>query len=303
MLITPAKPTAPGLLQILTKLTFLEVALFISLVLHGFVLSMHFTFPPQRNLHDSGLAVVLVNRNTSTKKPNDPKDIQALAQVDLDGGGNTDLERRLSSPLPPTAYQQPGEFDTRRLQQKKVEELEAEQKALLATSQGTQHRLRVTEKPERKDSPKTKPDSGLDLVESAKALAREMAAIDRQIEEYNKRPRKTSVGLRTKNITAARYIEDWRIKVERIGTLNFPAGGTYGSLIITITLDRHGAITELEIDKSSGHPVLDEAAKRILHMAAPYPPFPPELLREMDLLSITRTMSFTNQGSTSISQD
>ena len=86
------------------------------------------------------------------------------------------------------------------------------------------------------------------------------------------------------------------MKVERFGTLNYPPearGKVYGSLRLTVTLKPDGSVESIELDKSSGLKVLDEAAFRIVRMAAPYGAFPPDIRKDTDLLVITRTWFFT----------
>ena len=120
--------------------------------------------------------------------------------------------------------------------------------------------------------------------------------IERQIEDYNKRPRKKFIGARTEEYAAAQYLEDWRQKVERIGTLNYPEaarGKLYGSLVLTVSINHDGSLNRVDINRSSGYKVLDEAARRIVQMASPYSPFPPDIRRDTDILEITRTWYFT----------
>ena len=138
--------------------------------------------------------------------------------------------------------------------------------------------------------------SGLDLAESARAMARLEGEINKSVDEYNKRPRKKFIGARTEEYRFAQYIEDWRQKVERIGTLNYPEaarGKLYGSLVLSVSINHDGSLNRVDINRSSGYKVLDDAARRIVQMASPYSPFPPEIRRDTDILEITRTWYFT----------
>jgi protein TonB len=139
------------------------------------------------------------------------------------------------------------------------------------------------------------PVSGADLMTSALALARMEAQIARQVDEYNKRPRKKFVGARTAESRFALYVEDWRQKVERIGNLNYPEGArgrVYGSLRVTVAIKPDGSIEEIQVDRPSEHKILNEAALKIVRLAAPYAPFPPAIRRDTDILVITRTWTF-----------
>ena len=137
--------------------------------------------------------------------------------------------------------------------------------------------------------------SGRDLADLALAAMRLQAQIDRRVEEYQKRPRKRFIGARATEYRFALYEEGWRAKIERVGTLNYPAearGKIYGSLRLTVTLRPDGTIDNVELDRSSGLKILDEAAFRILQMAAPFAAFPAEISKDTDLLVITRTWFF-----------
>jgi protein TonB len=121
------------------------------------------------------------------------------------------------------------------------------------------------------------------------------AQIDRQIEQYQKRPRKKFIGANTAEYRFAQYEEDWRVKVERVGTLNYPPearGRVYGNLRLTVTIRPDGNVESIELDRSSGLKVLDAAAFKIVRMATPFAAFPPDIRRDTDLLIITRTWFF-----------
>ena len=110
-----------------------------------------------------------------------------------------------------------------------------------------------TAKPEPAPEP-AKPLSGADLVNSALALARLEAQIARQVDEYNKRPRKAFVGARAVESRFAQYVEDWRLKIERIGNLNYPdsaRGRIYGSLRLTISIKPDGSVDDVQITRAS----------------------------------------------------
>ncbi len=134
-----------------------------------------------------------------------------------------------------------------------------------------------------------------DLADLALAAMRLQAQIDRQIDEYQKRPRKKFIGANAAEYRFAQYEEDWRVKVERIGTLNYPAearGKLYGNLRLTVTIRPDGSVESIELDRSSGLKVLDAAAFKIVRMATPFAAFPPDIKRDTDLLVITRTWFF-----------
>ena len=198
----------------------------------------------------------------------------------------------LSTPLPPTQQQTSGTEIER--MQRRMRELEVAQQKMLTeakTARAVVAARNAAEQPT--PSPSV---SGLDLAESARAMARLEGEINKSVDEYNKRPRKKFIGARTEEYRFAQYIEDWRRKVERIGTLNYPEaarGKLYGSLVLTVSINHDGSLNRVDINRSSGYKVLDDAAKRIVQMASPYAPFPPDIRRDTDILEITRTWYFT----------
>ena len=267
----------------------LEIALAVSLVIHALLLTLHFKFPEASNaMREKAMDIVLVNAKSAKK----PRDAQALAQNNLDGGGNTDENRRAKTPLPPTLQQNTG-ADIEQMQ-RRVRDLEARQQTLL-----TQAKSLRSAAPAQNTSEQLTPSpniSGLDLAESARAMARLEGEISKSIDEYNKRPRKKFIGARTEEYRFAQYIEAWRQKIERVGTLNYPEaarGKLYGSLVLTVTIMPDGQVARIDINRSSGHKILDDSARRIVQMASPYAAFPPEIRRDTDVLEITRTWHFT----------
>ena len=267
----------------------LWLAIAISLAVHALLMTLHFSFPDaSKAMREKALDIVLVNAKSAKK----PTHAQALAQANLDGGGNTDENRRLKTPLPPTPQQTSGTEIER--MQRRMRELEVAQQKMLTeakTARAVAAARNAAEQPA--PSPSV---SGLDLAESARAMARLEGEISKSMDEYNKRPRKKNIGARTEEYRFAQYIEDWRQKVERIGTLNYPEaarGKLYGSLVLTVSINHDGSLNRVDINRSSGYKVLDEAARRIVQMASPYSPFPPEIRRDTDILEITRTWYFT----------
>jgi protein TonB len=268
----------------------LGAALGLSLALHIALLSVHFTFPDGRRWkHDSApLEVVLVNAKTRER----PAKADVLAQASLDRGGSVDDKRRAKTPLPVTEPRNPGKdlLDAQRRQRA----LEARQQELLAQTRAAQNRVAAPAPRQGAEEAGEHP-SGRDLADLALAAMRLQAQIDRQIEEYQKRPRKKFIGASAAEYRFAQYEEDWRVKIEQVGTLNYPAearGKLYGNLRLTVTIRPDGNVESIELDRSSGLKVLDAAAFKIVRMATPFAKFPPDIRRDTDLLVITRTWFF-----------
>ena len=268
----------------------LRYAIGASVLLHAVLLSTHFKLPDALRWQATpqALEVVLVNAKSRER----PTKAEVLAQANLDRGGNVDERRRAKSPLPVTEPRNPGKDLAEA--QRRVQQLEAQQQQLLAHAREAQTRAVETAPPPQAEQPSTQP-SGRDLADLALAAMRLQAQIDRNIDEYQKRPRKKFIGANAAEYRFAQYEEDWRLKIERVGALNYPAearGKLYGNLRMTVTIRPDGSVESVELDRSSGLKVLDDAAHRIVRMAERYAPFPPDIRRDTDLLVITRTWFF-----------
>ncbi len=301
----------------------LTAALLVSVVIHAAILAIKFT-PPLSTIKDnlSMLEVVLVNAKTLTK----PTKADALAQANLDRGGNTDEKRQAKSALPPpkdevleTAIEpvvgsksdndaSEAEATAARKEQQ-VKLLEKESQAMLASLDNkrkldmTPAQLVAAEKTETGKQAKTSKDKKADdeLRELNLKIAKLEAQIAKDHSAYQNRPKRKFLGARTQEYRFARYVEAWRQKIERVGNLNYPeaakAQKLYGSLQMTVEIKADGTIEGIEITRSSGHKLLDNAAKRIVRMSAPYAVFPNDIRKDTDILSITRTWTFTRQDS------
>lgn len=269
----------------------LTLALSVSLALHAVLLSIHFKLPEALGkASERALDVILVNSKSASK----PVNAQAKAQTNLDGGGNTDEDRRAKTPLPPSRKDTEG--DSLKEAHQRVTELETRQQQLLTQTKSTN--TVAADKRTKEAAPVTAPGiSGADLASSALAIARIEGQIARQVEDYNQRPRKKFIGARAEEYRFAQYVEDWRQKIERVGNLNYPEaakGRLYGSLVLTVIIKSNGELERVDINRSSGKKLLDEAAQRIVQLAAPYAVFPESIRRDTDVIEITRTWSFTS---------
>jgi len=262
-----------------------------SFLMHAILLTVHFRFPDAiRWKSDSQpLEVVLVNAKSRDK----PERARALAQANLDGGGNSDAKVRAQSPLPVTNPREPGRdlAETRRRQR----ELEAEQQRLLTQTRAAAAATHK-EAPGRVPAEEATPQlSGRDLADRSLAMLNLQAQIARQTQAYQERPRKRFIGANAREYRFAQYEEDWRAKIERVGTVNYPAearGKLYGKLRLTVTIRPDGSVESIDLDRSSGLKVLDQAAFRIVQLAAPFAVFPESIRKDTDLLVITRTWLF-----------
>ena len=134
------------------------------------------------------------------------------------------------------------------------------------------------------------------------SLARQVAQLGAQIryETPSSEPSRIKFihSLSTHQYLAAQYMLDWQAKVERTGNLNYPdvARHKKGQLTMDVGIKPDGSIYSIRVSRSSGYPALDEAAKRIVRMSEPFPPLPKALLKELDVLVITRVWQFSDES-------
>jgi protein TonB len=302
----------------------LLVAFWISLIVHLVILSIKFQ-PELKKFTDQlpTLEVMLVNSKTKEA----PTKAEVLAQANLDRGGNTDDNRKMKTALPsPNQKMQEVKLTQQAdassasksakltaeeiREQKHVRELEKQAQALMTQMQALQTvqsqptQQAATTDPELGDqSVKLKKLNTQDLIASAKEIDRLEALIAKQQDEYQKRPKRKFIGARTQEYKYAMYIEAWRQKVERVGNLNYPAAAKnqklYGQLQMTVSIKSDGSLEEVKINRSSGYKILDEAAKKIVELSAPFSEFPPDIRHDTDILSVTRTWTFTQEDALS----
>jgi protein TonB len=271
-----------------------------SVVLHMIVLAIRFS-PFQMPAFDRNgppLEVALVNAKSTSK----PAKAEVLAQANLEGGGNTDANRRAKSPLP--VLPRDSEKTDLSVATQKVEDLEKQAREMMTQLKAN---AAVTPPAPKPNDVQEQPElpSAAELMQRSLQAVRLEAQIAKELEAYEKRPKRRYVGARAQEYRFARYVEDWRLKVERIGNQNYPeearAQKLYGSLLVTVGIRADGTLDSVALDRSSGQKILDIAARRIVEMAAPYAPFPPDIKRDTDILYITRTWTFA-PGDSLISQ-
>ena len=274
------------MVDVLQSNRLLSIALGISLFAHAMVLAVRFVDPEGHLLETANprLDVVLVNSRSATA----PTNAEVLAQANLDGGGNTDDKVRAKSPLPAVDPRDPS--PELRAAEARRKQLETEARELM-----TAIKAKAAVAPPAEVALENATGSNVearDLIDKSMEIARLEAQIAREHQAYQQRPKKKFVGARATEYRFAQYVDNFRVKIERIGTLNYPQGN-HGSLQLTVGIKADGEVESIEVNKSSGYKVLDQAAIRIVRLSAPFDAFPLDINRDTDILYITRTWTFT----------
>lgn len=236
-------------------------AIGLALLVHAvLILGVRFTEPrPPPTPASPALQIVL-----STEGLEIPRDEESeyLGRDNLQGGGNTaeNVEARLPEP---ESQPSPGE-DIAGADQRPSPISGSEHRDLIATRENQDQRVLQDLLPEQ-------PTIGM----AARRVLRltPMAT--------SRTPQERFLSVNTRQTLFADYLAEWKAKVERVGTLNFPEEerrlSMEGSPVLEVALNADGTIAEILVRKSSGEKALDQAAIRILRLASPFDPFPRDL--------------------------
>lgn len=268
----------------------LLIALFLAAVIHVVIgLGINFTAPHPEQVSRS-IDITLVNMATQKA----PEKAQFLAQENQLGSGEQTIK-----PQPPP-QQLPSRSDSQPKQVKKSAPEQPEPKA--------EKKLITQQKAEKKIVTASKPDTGKQAIKhpplSAEMLRQQIAQLGTEIRQSQQGAEQTKIqfveSVSAHKYVAAQYMKDWEDKVERTGNLNYPEVAAKKNFSGTLTMDvgikADGSIYSIRISQSSGNPALDEAAKRIVRMSAPFAPLPADLREELDVLVITRVWKFSDES-------
>lgn len=265
----------------------LEVALGVSVLLHGALLTVRFVDPEgfNRVFQDTPLEVVLVNARSNDKVDK----AQAIAQASLAGGG--EAEKGLAtSPLPPSALMQVGDSAEDAPKKTEIDSKQEQQMLMLAQVREALAAMPVPDPRQLTSSPEAAQQE-----EQRRQLMKTLAAIEKRINEENARPKKRYISPSTREEVYAGYYDGFKRKVEDRGTRNFPeiAGQKlYGELTMVVTVNHDGKVLDTEIVQGSGNRTLDRRAISIARAAAPFGDFSPALRRKADQIVVVARFKF-----------
>ena len=271
----------------LSKVTTLHAALGLSVALHSGLLTIRFVDPQafDRMLTDTPLEVILVNARSNEA----PVKAQAIAQAQLAGGGEA-AQGRATSPLAASAEVRLG--DSPEDARQRIDRMQQEQMQLLA-----QMRREAALLP-----PETAGEGGTPEQQAERERRRQMikqlAEIEKRINEENARPRKRYVSPATQEAVYALYYDALRRRIEERGTRDFPeAQGQklYGELTMNVTVDAKGRVIDAEVIRPSQSRLLDQRALAIVRAAGPFGPFTAPMRREADQIVVTSRFRFTRE--------
>lgn len=266
----------------------LQIALGASIAVHAVLLTVRFVNPEgfNRIFQDTPLEVILVNARSSEKV--DSARAKAIAQHTLAGGGDAD-KGRATTPLPPLALTELGHESEDA--QRRIESLQEQQTLLLAQIRRQLAALPPPDPRQPGNQPKAQAQE-----EKRRQLSRQLAEIERRVNEQNARPRKRYISPATREAVYAVYYDKLRRRIEERGTENFPTAAgrkLYGELTMIVTVNHTGQVLDTEVVQTSGLLALDRRAMAIARAAGPFGAFSEAMRRQAEQIVVVSRFKFT----------
>jgi protein TonB len=261
-------------------------AVFIALALHLLlILGLTFEAQPSRN-YAKQLKVTLATRPSATA----PEDTRHIAQANQAGSGEEPEPVTNPAPLP--------DQQTREARDRQLPEADSSPHEVAVLSTKALARDQAKRNPAEQESHSALLTGINPEVERlAQQVASLEATLENQSKAYSIRPRvRRLTSVSAKQAVDAAYLHDWRARLEAVGNRYYPEAslryGIYGELRLLVIIRQDGSLEDIQVLSSSGYAVLDEAAMKIVRLAAPFAPFPAELRATTDKLEIIRTWQF-----------
>lgn len=272
------------------------ITLFFAVVIHA-VIILGVSFDYSRDEGDKkdslpSLEVTLVNTPTDDK----PEQADYMAQSNQEGAGNT--QERVRPQAPPEAMSEPIPSPGNAAQLTPPQTQNADpkpvQKDALTVTQADV-KIQTGEESPQEDAPEM---TAAELIRKSMDMAKLEWELNELKRVYAEKQDVRKKYLLPKSASAkeAAYLDAWQRKVELVGNTNYPEEAKLrklaGTVLMMVDINADGSLGDVQVLRSSGHKVLDDAAKRIVKMAAPYPPLPAELKEKYDVLQISRVWRF-----------
>lgn len=269
------------------------IALTLALLCHAAILStLSFNWAPDiKPTLPPSLDVVLVQQ-----PPEDaPEHADYLAQSAQQGGGDTEEPEVAGNPTPSLESSlDEGDAPLNRAPSAPSQPMPQQE---VFTTANSDHQVALSDEPEQID--KDLPEAS-ELIHESLLAARQLPVAFRDGSQHIQGPKRKYVTASTREWRYAAYMQAWVAKIERIGNLNFPdearRRNLSGSLVLTVAVRQDGSVESVDVLRSSGQAILDQAAIRIVRLAAPFAPLPGDIAEEAEVLHITRTWEFSLSG-------
>ena len=283
--------------QAITDTDRFGMTFFLAAIFHGIViLGITFTVAPPADSKTAPTLDIILVQTQAPVDIEESDDVDYLAQVSQLGGGDAEEKARPRELFSAETLSNESGVATQTSEQQVQKQKHIEQQTLL-TQQDAEYAINTEETPVNAEDTTTVDETNV----SENSRSAQAAEISDIIEKQASTGRTKYLNSSTKEFTPAEYMRSWINRVERVGNLNYPDQARRkelnGTLILDVVINADGELVKTDLRQSSGHQVLDDAAKRIVKLAAPYPPFSEKLRDEADVIHITRSWEFLNNSS------
>lgn len=273
------------------RLTF---TVFLALALHAmFIFGVGFTSEKTSSRSPTLDVTLSLHKSDATV---DDEDADFLADSDQQGSGTLEEKAALKTTEQADIEDNQIFHTTPTIQQIAFAELSNTNTRIIASESSSDFAAQTQQD---KDGSSTEPFAQEEAVilNNITDVATLRALLDESRQAYAKRPRvRTLTAVSTKRAVDAKYIYEWLEKVERIGNQNYPESARKqrisGSVRLAVSINADGTLRSVQVTGSSGHSILDQAAKQIVYLSAPFTEFEADMLSEYDVLEIIRTWQF-----------
>ncbi len=265
-------------------------ALLVAFIVHLAIISIQFVAGSSAPMATKDVSIAVhLNRD-------EVKDAEFLAQADQQGSGELKQNYSQTSPIPVTAPDSSmGEQQQETLEQlAQKKQLDFQERMLMTTlswQKQSQEDERKKEVEERQSQMQTRA-AMIASIEAQYAQRQQMYAKKQKV--------KTVTGIQAKQDASAEYLDRFRQKVEMFGNRYYPEAAKQqrlsGDVRLMVILNSQGGIRAIRLLESSGHDVLDEAAKASVRRAMPFGRFD-DKMKDISELRIVRTWRFDAQDS------
>jgi protein TonB len=266
----------------------LATAIFLAALVHGLViLGVRFSAPPARDLPLPTLEVLLVPEGPA--EPDNPR-AGYIAERSQHGSGTARDDRRTSLPESSASMiEHAGESGGDSLEQEASQAPAGEIHLLASTAPKAG---RTVSGAESRTTPAAIPLDARPLAQ----VGASAAAADENLHLRGDPARDDRLLADTRESLIAGYLAGWKQRVERVGTLNFPdearRQSMSGNPVLEVAVRADGRLEQVLVRRTSGHRELDNAALRIVRLAAPFDPFPPAMREHYPVLRFAYEWQF-----------
>ncbi len=279
----------------------LSVTVFLALAFHAIIiLGISFDYEDRKDHENDRLPTLEVTlaHSLSSQKPDEA---DYLAQADQSGSGNTTEKMRPQSPPDAAPDTLPTPGDAQKTTPAALVDLDEKPLAPeLLTQDSAETQMSVGEETPAENE---KIPAAAELIRRSMEMAKLEAELNEIVKVYSAKPKEKLLVPNTMSHVEAAYLDAWQKKVELVGNMNYPAKARAenlsGDLLLMVAVNADGTLNRVELWRSSGHKLLDDAAIRIVKLAAPFPALPEAIREQTQVLKIPRTWKFMNDNTLS----